>query len=545
MRPSHFATILLVTSWLLPTSALPAAELKEVAYLRGDETVHALWFAPSRKGPFPDLLAIHAVFGLDEWTKEQASKLAHAGYLVLALDFCQSKVDGANHGDDEAAIRKLIADHNAAFDRHDGSAIVYFTDDADTRNVVGKFFTGKAEIEKLDVVLNKQWANVQRTETIERIRFLTPNIALVDSVVDATGYVVTENGMRLPPPAKVISSKVVTKKEDRWLITAMRIAIPAGPAPSSSASGTGTRNLRAQDAPTAPDDTNHASDEAAIRKMVADVQDAWNRRDPQGGAAAAHLTKDYDHINVGGNWGSGKDQAEKNVNDFFATRGSTVPTVAQSIEKLRFITPDVAICVVRNRYSNDKRTWEAMSAWVLHKMNGEWWNEAFQNTLIQSREEAIAQAARASSPLAQTEPEVLTPANSRTDFSGDVAAIRKIVAAGTDAWNRRDSKALTAALTEDSDHIGSNGGWTSGRPEIERIRGVAHVNTSENLTSSLAKIRFVTSDVAVVVVWRQYQENENENRKGISTLVFHKMNGEWLIEAFQNTYVRPTESHPR
>jgi uncharacterized protein (TIGR02246 family) len=93
--------------------------------------------------------------------------------------------DDANHVDDEAAIRKLIADHNEAFNRHDGSGIVYFTDDAVTRNIGGAFFTGKAEIEKLSVALNKFFANIQRTETIQRIRFLTADIALVDSVADA------------------------------------------------------------------------------------------------------------------------------------------------------------------------------------------------------------------------------------------------------------------------------------------------------------------------------------------------------------------------
>ncbi len=92
MRPSHVARTLLMVSWLLVTSALSAAEVKEVAYRSGDETVHGLVFVPSGKGPFPGLLAIHAVFGLDEWTKEQASKLADAGYVVLALDFYRGKV---------------------------------------------------------------------------------------------------------------------------------------------------------------------------------------------------------------------------------------------------------------------------------------------------------------------------------------------------------------------------------------------------------------------------------------------------------------------
>jgi non-heme chloroperoxidase len=290
--------------------------------------------------------------------------------------------------------------------------------------------------------------------------------------------------------------------------------------------------------PTNPERTSSSEDEAAIRKMVADVQDAWNRRDPQGMAAAAHLTKDYDHINVGGKWGSGKDQAEKNVSDFFATRGSTVPTVAQSIEKLRFITPDVAISVVRHRYSNDQRTWEALSTSVLHKMNGEWWNEAFQNTLIQSREEAVAQAARASSRMAQTEPEVITPANSKTDFSGDVAAIRKRVADGVDAWNRRDAKALAAHVSEDHDQIGVAGGWGSGRAQFEKALTAALATTRNNMTSSIAKIRFLTPEVAVVIVRREYT-NDKETLKAISTSVLHKINGEWWNEAFQNTYMQP------
>src|SRR5438105_1393746 len=100
--------------------------------------------------------------------KEDSMKISRllAGLVLLVFPAMaqqvsqQVRISDANRAQDEAAIRKLIADHNAAFNRHDGSGIVYFTDDADTRNIVGEFFTGKAEIEKLDVVLNKHWANV-------------------------------------------------------------------------------------------------------------------------------------------------------------------------------------------------------------------------------------------------------------------------------------------------------------------------------------------------------------------------------------------------
>jgi len=291
----------------------------------------------------------------------------------------------------------------------------------------------------------------------------------------------------------------------------------------------------------APDDANQAQDEAAIRKIIADGDDAWNRHDAK--AMVAHAAQSHDHINVAGKWGSGKDRFEKGMTEFFATRGSTVATIARSIEKIRFITPDVAILVVRNKYSNDKKTWEGMSTLVLHKMNGEWWNEAFQNTLVQPREEAIAQAERASVPMAQTEPEVIMPANSKIDFSADVAIIRKRAADAVDAWNRRDAKALAAHQSEDHDQIGVTGQWGSGRAQFEKALTAALAATRNNQRGSIAKIRFITPDVAIVIGWHEYT-NDKETLKSISTSVLHKMNGEWWNEAFQNTYVRPPESSP-
>jgi uncharacterized protein (TIGR02246 family) len=251
-----------------------------------------------------------------------------------------------------------------------------------------------------------------------------------------------------------------------------------------------------------------------------------------------HAAQGHDHINVAGKWGSGKDRFEKGMTEFFATRGSTVATIARSIEKIRFITPDVAILVVRNKYSNDKKTWGGMSTLVLHKMNGEWWNEAFQNTLVQSRDEAIAQAERANGPLTQTELEVITPADSKADFSADVAVIRKRVADGVDAWNRRDPKAETAHAAENHDHVNVIGEWRQGKAETDKAMTAALATTRNNQSAAIAKIRFITPDVAIVIVRYQYT-NDKEALKSISTSVLHKMNGVWWNEAFQNTYVGP------
>ncbi len=69
-----------------------AAEGKSVTYKSGDETLQGVLYTPSGKGPFPGLVVIHEYWGLNDWVKEQASKLADQGYDSLAVDLYRGKV---------------------------------------------------------------------------------------------------------------------------------------------------------------------------------------------------------------------------------------------------------------------------------------------------------------------------------------------------------------------------------------------------------------------------------------------------------------------
>src|SRR5256885_7190476 len=64
-----------------------AATGKAVSYKSGDETVQAMLYAPDGKGTFPGIIVIHEYWGLNDWVKEQASKLADQGYVALAFFF--------------------------------------------------------------------------------------------------------------------------------------------------------------------------------------------------------------------------------------------------------------------------------------------------------------------------------------------------------------------------------------------------------------------------------------------------------------------------
>ena len=69
-----------------------AADSKTVSYKSGDETVLGLLYTPAGKGPFPALVVIHEWWGLNDWVKEQASRLADQGYVALAVDLYRGKV---------------------------------------------------------------------------------------------------------------------------------------------------------------------------------------------------------------------------------------------------------------------------------------------------------------------------------------------------------------------------------------------------------------------------------------------------------------------
>jgi carboxymethylenebutenolidase len=77
---------------LLPSMGAFAATASDVSYRSGDETVKALLYTPVGRGPFPAVIVIHEWWGLNDWVKEQASKLADQGYAALAIDLYRGQV---------------------------------------------------------------------------------------------------------------------------------------------------------------------------------------------------------------------------------------------------------------------------------------------------------------------------------------------------------------------------------------------------------------------------------------------------------------------
>jgi carboxymethylenebutenolidase len=96
---------------LIPLLTLPAiaADGKTVSYKSGDDTVQGMLFTPQGKGPFPAVIVIHEWWGLNDWVKQQASKLADEGYEALAIDLYRGKV-AANPDEAHELMRGLPED---------------------------------------------------------------------------------------------------------------------------------------------------------------------------------------------------------------------------------------------------------------------------------------------------------------------------------------------------------------------------------------------------------------------------------------------------
>jgi carboxymethylenebutenolidase len=104
-----FAALLLVAPAIAATS-------KDVSYKSGEDTVKAILYTPAGKGPFPGIIVIHEFWGLNDWVKEQASKLADQGYVALAIDLYRGKV--ATTPDEAHELMRGVPEDRAKRDLH-------------------------------------------------------------------------------------------------------------------------------------------------------------------------------------------------------------------------------------------------------------------------------------------------------------------------------------------------------------------------------------------------------------------------------------------
>jgi uncharacterized protein (TIGR02246 family) len=125
------------------------------------------------------------------------------------------------------------------------------------------------------------------------------------------------------------------------------------------------------------------SDEKALHEMVYHLEAAWNAADGQSFAEA--FAEDADFIHILGGYYTGRAAIEAGHRMIFGTiyKGSTV---RYSVEKIRFLRPDVAIVFLRQylqfQEGGTERDLEARPTLIAEKNDGGWRIVHMQSTRI-------------------------------------------------------------------------------------------------------------------------------------------------------------------
>lgn len=145
------------------------------------------------------------------WKALLAAGLAAA---LLPAAWPQDKARGA----DEAAIRQTVADFDQSFTSHNahGTAMT-FAEDGDFTNMLGVHKRGRKDIEeRFTGLYSGTLGEAQRTDRVRSIRFMTPEVAVVDADTVITNT--RGAGGSVIPLRKGLMTLVMTRQGARWLI---------------------------------------------------------------------------------------------------------------------------------------------------------------------------------------------------------------------------------------------------------------------------------------------------------------------------------------
>jgi uncharacterized protein (TIGR02246 family) len=135
-------------------------------------------------------------------------------FLLASASHAQSRLGSAA---DEAAILTQRQAAVAAWNTHDPKAIAaHFADDVDRVRSNGAYSAGKPEVEKSFIdTLGGVDKNATLREESTHVRFLTPDVALVEMTVVITG---ATNG----PVLREHGTLVYIKRNGTWVVSAIR-----------------------------------------------------------------------------------------------------------------------------------------------------------------------------------------------------------------------------------------------------------------------------------------------------------------------------------
>ena len=131
----------------------------------------------------------------------------------------------------------------------------------------------------------------------------------------------------------------------------------------------------------------------------------------------------------------------------------------------------------------------------------------------------------------------------------DEAAVRTVIEAFIDSWNRHDMRTLAALFAEDADFVDVFGNWFRDRKSIEGALTQRHATVfrSSRFTERDLAVRFHKPDLAIVHAVIELSGAVDRQGQplppglGVITFVIEKVTDAWHIIALQNTAVAMQE----
>jgi uncharacterized protein (TIGR02246 family) len=129
------------------------------------------------------------------------------------------------------------------------------------------------------------------------------------------------------------------------------------------------------------------SEEVAVRKVISDFADAWNRHDAK--AMAELHTDDVNFVNIFGQWWKGRSEVEAGLRLGHTTAFSKSRMLVNT-EMVKFLAADIVLVhgTMELQDAPPETLGRCHSSRVLVKENGRWLISSFQNTLIRGGDPA-------------------------------------------------------------------------------------------------------------------------------------------------------------
>ena len=124
----------------------------------------------------------------------------------------------------ESAIRDIVAAQGSAWDSGDGAAYSrHVAPDVSFTNIFGTVIYGAAAfLERHRQILATFYRGTTKRQVIRRVRFVTPDVAVVDVANEVHGVTAMPAGMAVPPDGVVRTElmQVFVRRDGEWIIEA-------------------------------------------------------------------------------------------------------------------------------------------------------------------------------------------------------------------------------------------------------------------------------------------------------------------------------------